>query len=265
MRQPAPITGESMEKLIIQSIVTNTPINPDAPSRPDVRTEQHITIDAPDAIRHSSDPNRYLLNRYAPIGGRAIEISDIEADTYDDDLIQKYIRLALANLQLKDNETPVSRSKFLKIAYMLKELIEGMIKDRDARASSLTTLVYVEGLRKMEASAQVSGIKAPEMSNSDDEEEDEELIPKEIAKHIGSDLLQHLKSLLPAAKMQLEMNKLVLNSVEDLIDNKHRSISDAILSRGYVLVPPSEQSANDVSTESGEQNQAIDWVQGNDE
>ncbi|RAL62141.1 hypothetical protein DID88_002625 [Monilinia fructigena] len=99
MRQPAPIKGERMESLLAQAIVDNTPISEDAPSRPDHRTEQHITVDLPDSVRHSSDSSHYLINRNAPIGSQAVKMSDIEADNYDIKMVDGYLSSALSDME----------------------------------------------------------------------------------------------------------------------------------------------------------------------
>ncbi|KAB8298682.1 hypothetical protein EYC80_000859 [Monilinia laxa] len=147
MRQPAPIKGERMETLLVQAIVDNTPIREDAPSRPDHRTEQHITVNLPDSIRHSSDSSRYLINRDAPIGGQAVKMSDIEADNYDIKMVDAYILSALDDLERKYDESTVSRKSILQITKLLKSTILGVIEDREASLNKVETWAYVRELQ----------------------------------------------------------------------------------------------------------------------
>lgn len=193
MRQPAPLKGESestqglklllqpilavtnhkysgMETLLIQTIVGNTPTSEDAPSRPDHRTEQHITVDLPDSIRHNSDSNRYLINRNAPIGGQAVKLSDIEADNYDLKMVDDYIAIALCDLEEKDNEKNVSRKSFLEITQLLKTIITGLIEDRKAFRNKVATWAYVRKMQRRERSdAQVTGNRVGEDNVDEDE------------------------------------------------------------------------------------------------
>ncbi|KAF7877326.1 hypothetical protein EAF04_001009 [Stromatinia cepivora] len=237
MRQPAPIRGESMETLIIQTIVANTPDDPDAPFPSDVRESQHITVDQPDAIRHISDPNRYLINRDNPIGGHAIQMSDIEAHSYDDDMTRTYIGAALVLLEHKDFEKPVSRKKFLQISQMLKELVLGMMEDRQVRLSNLTTLVYNQAVRVDES----SGAQVPTI------EVDLTARPGAEGLLISKALEDKLDILLPDLKRQNHNANLLLGSLLDVDDNKYRSITDALLARRPILQSPAEQEGDNLS------------------
>ncbi|ESZ99559.1 hypothetical protein SBOR_0124 [Sclerotinia borealis F-4128] len=227
MKQPAPIRGERMETLIIQTLIANTPVDPDIPSRSDTRTEQHITVDLPDSNRHSSDPNRYLINRNNPIGGHGVKLSDIEADTYDDYVAQIQLGKALKTLESKDGEKPMSRKKLLRIVLMMKELVSGLIEDRETRSTNIATWVDLRKslMDKLFDSRYTSDEASGNTSPDDGEDDDEEKNPKALVERVGV--------VISAIKHQTGINEKLLKSLEDVEDSKYQRISDAMRARGF--------------------------------
>ncbi|APA15725.1 predicted protein [Sclerotinia sclerotiorum 1980 UF-70] len=227
VRQPAPIRGESMETIIIQNLTANRPLDPHAPLPPDRRESQHITVDQPDSIRHISDPNRYLINRDNPIGGHAIEISDIEADSYYDDRTRSHIAAALVLLERRDSKKPVFRKRIVQISQMLRELVLRMMENRQVRLSNLATLMHSHAVRLDESSgAHVSANEVDWAARPDGE---------------APLVSQALDVLLPTLERQNQVANLLLGSLHDVLDNRYRTITGACFLVILFASPPSKK------------------------
>ncbi|QSZ32245.1 hypothetical protein DSL72_001819 [Monilinia vaccinii-corymbosi] len=223
MRQPAPIRGARMETILIQAIAANTPTDEDAPPWHDHRTEQHITVEEPDGIRHSSDPNRYLINRHAAIGGHAVNMSDILADNHAIKTAEACIATAIDELEKRDNERRVSRKNYLRATNLLKTLLSGVIEDHQTSLDKLATWAYARGFRECEGSdAQVS---ADESGGGGFERHE----------FIFNGNAERIATLRSVSEHQTSINKLMLESLEDVERNVHYCISVAMHARGLTI------------------------------